>query len=34
MGQERVRTNVRPAEDPPFHLDLDIEKVHIHRPLD
>ncbi|MGW0709207.1 hypothetical protein ACWD4G_25180 [Streptomyces sp. NPDC002643] len=32
MEQERVRKNVRPAEDPPFHLDLDAGTVRIRRP--
>ncbi|MBR8642177.1 hypothetical protein KEF29_29755 [Streptomyces tuirus] len=31
MEQERVRKNVRPAEDPPFQVDLDAGAVHIRR---
>ncbi|MFI6284513.1 hypothetical protein ACIBCM_07100 [Streptomyces sp. NPDC051018] len=31
MEQERVRKNVRPAEDPPFRVDLDRGTVHIRR---
>jgi hypothetical protein len=31
MEQERVRKNVRPAEDPPFRVDLDAGTVHIRR---
>ncbi|MEU5210364.1 hypothetical protein [Streptomyces sp. NPDC020742] len=30
MEQERVRKNVRPAEEPPFHVDLDSGVVRIH----
>jgi hypothetical protein len=29
MEQERVRKNVRPAEDPPFHVDLEAKTVRI-----
>ncbi|MFI0975668.1 hypothetical protein ACH4SP_01420 [Streptomyces sp. NPDC021093] len=29
LEQERVRKNVRPAEEPPFHLDLDAKVVRI-----
>jgi hypothetical protein len=32
MEQERVRKNVRPAEEPPFHVDLDAGVVRIQRP--
>ncbi|MGW0842161.1 hypothetical protein ACWD26_18690 [Streptomyces sp. NPDC002787] len=32
MEQERVRKNVRPAEDPPFQVDLDRGRVRIRRP--
>ncbi len=31
MEQERVRKNVRPAEDPPFRVDLDAGTVRIRR---
>ncbi|MEU0373644.1 hypothetical protein ABZ070_25955 [Streptomyces sp. NPDC006283] len=31
MEQERVRKNVRPAEDPPFHVDLNAGTVRIRR---
>ncbi|MFJ1749239.1 hypothetical protein ACIOJD_23790 [Streptomyces sp. NPDC088116] len=31
MEQERVRKNVRPAEDPPFRVDLNSGTVHIRR---
>ncbi len=31
MEQERVRKNVRPAEVPPFHVDLDARVVRIRR---
>jgi hypothetical protein len=31
MEQERVRKNVRPAQDPPFRVDLDTGTVHIRR---
>jgi hypothetical protein len=31
MEQERVRKNVRPAEDPPIRVDLDTGTVHIRR---
>ncbi|MER5227803.1 hypothetical protein [Streptomyces flaveus] len=31
MEQERVRKNVRPAEDPPLRVDLDASTVHIRR---
>ncbi|MFJ5225518.1 hypothetical protein [Streptomyces sp. NPDC088400] len=31
MEQERVRKNVRPAEDPPFRIDLNAGTVHIRR---
>ncbi|QOV40847.1 hypothetical protein IM697_22140 [Streptomyces ferrugineus] len=31
MEQERVRKNVRPAEDPPFQVDLTAGTVHIRR---
>lgn len=31
MEQERVRKNVRPAEDPPFQVDLDRGTVRIRR---
>ncbi|MDF3288049.1 hypothetical protein [Streptomyces silvisoli] len=31
MEQERVRKNVRPAEEPPFHVDLDAKIVRIRR---
>jgi hypothetical protein len=31
MEQERVRKNVRPAEDPPLRVDLDAGTVHIRR---
>ncbi|MFG2112688.1 hypothetical protein ACGFRB_08625 [Streptomyces sp. NPDC048718] len=34
MEQERVRKNVKPAEDPPFRVDLDAGMVHIRRPPD
>ncbi|GAA2241155.1 hypothetical protein GCM10010232_30240 [Streptomyces amakusaensis] len=32
LEQERVRKNVRPAEEPPFHVDLDANLVRIRRP--
>ncbi|MFE9023766.1 hypothetical protein ACFYNL_35065 [Streptomyces sp. NPDC007808] len=32
MEQERVRKNVRPAQDPPFQVDLDKGTVRIRRP--
>ncbi|BAU86011.1 hypothetical protein SLA_5129 [Streptomyces laurentii] len=31
MEQERVRKNVKPAEDPPFRVDLGSGTVHIRR---
>lgn len=31
MEQERVRKNVRPAQDPPFQVDLDAGTVRIRR---
>ncbi|GHD34930.1 hypothetical protein GCM10010313_81960 [Streptomyces violarus] len=31
LEQERVRKNVRPAEEPPFHVDLDAGTVRIRR---
>ncbi|KAA6223211.1 hypothetical protein CP973_15990 [Streptomyces albofaciens JCM 4342] len=31
MEQERVRKNVRPAQDPPVRVDLDTGTVHIRR---
>lgn len=31
MEQERVRKNVRPAEEPPFQVDLDSGVVRLHR---
>ncbi|TQE27478.1 hypothetical protein SipoB123_11835 [Streptomyces ipomoeae] len=31
MEQERVRKSVRPAEDPPFHVNLDAGTVRIRR---
>lgn len=31
MEQERVRKNVRPAEDPPVQVDLDAGTAHIRR---
>ncbi|MFE4367191.1 hypothetical protein ACFRMN_02855 [Streptomyces sp. NPDC056835] len=31
MEQERVRKNVRPAEEPPFRVDLDAGVVHVRR---
>ncbi|MEU0375062.1 hypothetical protein ABZ070_33745 [Streptomyces sp. NPDC006283] len=31
MEPERVRKNVIPAEDPPFHMDLAAGTVHIRR---
>ncbi|MFF2022334.1 hypothetical protein ACFVW2_11100 [Streptomyces sp. NPDC058171] len=31
MDQERVRKNVRPAQDPPFQVDLDAGTVHVRR---
>ncbi|MFE9661879.1 hypothetical protein [Streptomyces sp. NPDC005955] len=31
MDQERVRKNVRPAQDPPFRVDLDAGTVHVRR---
>ncbi|MFF6786657.1 hypothetical protein [Streptomyces sp. NPDC012510] len=34
MEQERVRKNVRPAEDPPFQVDLDRGTVRIRRPAE
>ncbi|MEV8420782.1 hypothetical protein [Streptomyces niveus] len=32
MEQERVRKNVKPAEEPPFRVDLDAGVVRIRRP--
>lgn len=32
LEQERVRKNVRPAEEPPFRVDLDAGVVRIRRP--
>ncbi|MER5970224.1 hypothetical protein ABT112_10895 [Streptomyces sp. NPDC002055] len=32
MEQERVRKNVRPAEEPPFSVDLDAGVVRLRRP--
>ncbi|MET9552005.1 hypothetical protein [Streptomyces sp. NPDC006645] len=32
MAEERVRKNVRPAEEPPFRVDLDAGVVRIRRP--
>jgi hypothetical protein len=34
MEQERVRKNVKPAEDRPFRVDLDAGVVRIRRPPD
>jgi hypothetical protein len=34
MEQERVRKNVRPAEEPPLHVDLDAGVVRIRREHD
>ncbi|MEE1797645.1 MULTISPECIES: hypothetical protein [unclassified Streptomyces] len=31
MEQERVRKNVKPAEDPPFQVNLDVGTVRIRR---
>jgi hypothetical protein len=31
LEQERVRKNVRPSEEPPFHVDLDSKTVRIRR---
>ncbi|GCD42854.1 hypothetical protein [Streptomyces paromomycinus] len=31
MEQERVRKNVRPAQDPPVRVDLDSGTVHVRR---
>ncbi|MET9294781.1 hypothetical protein [Streptomyces sp. NPDC003077] len=31
LEQERVRKNVRPAQDPPFRVDLEAGTVHIRR---
>ncbi|MGX2992999.1 hypothetical protein JNUCC64_01685 [Streptomyces sp. JNUCC 64] len=31
MEQERVRKNVRPADDPPFRVDLDAGTVRVRR---
>ncbi|GGZ41926.1 hypothetical protein GCM10010387_40220 [Streptomyces inusitatus] len=32
LQQERVRKNIRPAEEPPFHVDLDANLVRIRHP--
>ncbi|MCX5206404.1 hypothetical protein OG897_33975 [Streptomyces sp. NBC_00237] len=32
LEQERVRKNVRPAEEPPFQVDLDAQVVRIRQP--